>query len=573
MRRRTTVSLAAWLCALLVGAPLVAQSGAEEPEEPTLQLSDPVLRLLSQLQDEWLVWNSAFLQGDRDTASGAVDNMLATAGQLGFSRIADLQHGMVLSAVEAAREGSFEKAEWALQMAERLDADRPETAFARARVAWLDGNRGGAVAAHLSGFWKTFADPRLRRVLVFNTQIWVLVSLMLTAAGFVALQMASKGPHLYREVVNWLGRLMPRALALVIAGAFLLWPFLVPRGWIWVALFWAALLWGYGSSSERWAMAFALLVLGCAPILIRVQQPSLQMALAPEQKAIDGLSAGRLYGTIFEDLGRLRDRLPGNVPAAHLLGDVHVMLGQRDLARPRYSEVTDAEPDNGDALNNLGIFHMLRDEYARAIPFFEQAAELPSSQLAASYNLSQIYSEMLEISNSERFLAQARGVDAERVSTWIAEQQQFVSLDGGFARLSEIQSELRRLVAPRSSDLLRRWQSWGRSLLLAIAAMLIGVLLQFFRSRSGTWMGLQGESGSWVARSLRWLVPGYISAEAGDGGRSFVALLIPVSALFLPFAGLLGYRVPWTYDPGQQLAWTFALLGLGLFYVARFVTR
>ena len=140
----------------------------------------------------------------------------------------------------------------------------------------------------------------------FSTwQFWFLVSLILTAAGFVALQMASKGPQVYREVVNWLSRLLPRVFALAIAAGFFLWPFLIPRGWIWVLLFWAALLWGYGSSSERWAMAASLLILGLAPVLIRVQQPSLQMALSPEQKAIDSLAQGRLYGTLFEDLAEV----------------------------------------------------------------------------------------------------------------------------------------------------------------------------------------------------------------------------------------------------------------------------
>ena len=155
---------------------------------------------------------------------------------------------------------------------------------------------------------------------------------------------------------------------------------------------------------------------------------------------------------------------PGSVAAAHLLADVHVMLGQRELARPRYSQVADAEPGNGEALNNLGVFHLMRNEHARAIPFFRKASEIDSSQLAASFNLAQIYSERLEIGNSERQLAVAREVDADQVSRWIAEQQRFVPLRGGFDRLDELQSELREQIAPHSLEVLQRWQSWGRSL-------------------------------------------------------------------------------------------------------------
>lgn len=571
-RRRGSVSRSVWTKSLLF---VIAWScsGAlpAQDSDNTIALSAPVLQTLAKLQDEWLVWNSAFLQDDEVAASAAVDDMLASAEQLGFSSIADVHHGVLLSAVEAAREGNFAKARWALGMAERLDRGQPETEFARGRVETLEGNRLAAVGAQLRGVWATATDRRMGRLFLYNVQIWLLVSLLLTSAGYIALQMATKGPHLYREVVNWLGRLMPRMVALVIAGAFLLWPFLLPRGWAWIVIYWAALLWGYGSSSEKWATALALIFLGLVPIAVRAQQAGLIMALSPEQKAIDGIVEERLYGTLFEDLARLDGRLPDSVAADHLLADVHVMLGQRELARPRYSSVADAEPDNGEALNNLGVFHLMRNEHARAIPFFESATAIQNSKLAAAYNLAQIYSERLEISNSEQQLSIARSVDAGTVSQWIAEQRRFVPLQGGFERIGAIREELRGQLAP--AVLMDQWRSWGRSILVSLGAIGVGFLLQLFRSRSGAWRGLQTEPVTWLGRAAQWSIPGFISAEAGDGGRAFVALLVPVTALVLPISGLLSYRMPWSFGPGPTLVWGSALVVLALFFAWRWKYR
>ena len=63
------------LLLLLALVPFAAAAQELEVED-TIELSAPVLQTLSKLQDEWLVWNSAFLQADERAASAAVDDML-----------------------------------------------------------------------------------------------------------------------------------------------------------------------------------------------------------------------------------------------------------------------------------------------------------------------------------------------------------------------------------------------------------------------------------------------------------------------------------------------------------------
>jgi hypothetical protein len=59
------------------------------------------------------------------------------------------------------------------------------------------------------------------------------------------------------------------------------------------------------------------------------------------------------------------------------------------------------------------------------------------------------------------------------------------------------------------------------------------------------------------------------SAEVGEGGKAFFALLVPTALLMLPLLGKLGVRIPWRYDPGNVLSWIVAALGLLLFFGIR----
>jgi len=72
---------------------------------------------------------------------------------------------------------------------------------------------------------------------------------------------------------------------------------------------------------------------------------------------------------------------------------------------------------------------------------------------------------------------------------------------------------------------------------------------------------LEGAFDRWA----RVLLPGLASAEIGEGGRSFLAILFIAGLLMLPLFGTIGVHIPWRYDPGNWASWTLAILGLALF--------
>jgi tetratricopeptide (TPR) repeat protein len=512
-----------------------------------MRLTVPVQENLLRLQDQWLLWSSAFLKGDRALAETAVRDLLLTTEEMGFAHLSGVSLGIAARAVEAAREGDGERALWALEMAERLDPGRPETAFARMRVARLDGRYAGAFGAAIQGYWRAFGDDLARRLLVMDIGVWIVLTLMISALLFVALELATKGWALLRDLAVRIGSYSPGPISIAMAGVLLVWPLFLPGGWIWLVLLWAAMLWSYGSSSERSAIAASIVVLCLGPAVLAVLKGGLDVELLPAMRAVERIEDRRLYGQLFRDLAILENTVPESVERRQLVADVQVGWGQDDLARPLYRAIVDVRPENGEALNNLGAYHYLRREHIEAIEFFEQAAGLPSSRLAASYNLGQTYQRLLEFDRADEFLARAREVDSRRVSAWLAEARAPVHLPlpaQGYQRLRED-------VRAQVSDVPPPWPEVLRGLGLAVGVVLGGIVLGGLRRTTVAPTSATAKSNRWG----RILVPGLVSIEAGDGVRALLALSAPVAAVMLPLAVRWGAKLPWPYDPSLLIAW------------------
>jgi tetratricopeptide (TPR) repeat protein len=556
---------AAQAAALPAAAPSLAAEGAAPQHGANFEITAPVRQQLQRIQAQWLRWVSA---GDRERSDAAVGEMLATASQLGMARLPDLSLGALAWATEAARRRDFVRAGWSLAAAERLDPQRPETAFAEAAVARAAGSYAGAAAALGRAFPRLLLLPAERYLWLQDLVIYCLYLLLLTGGLFVAALMATRGSGLFRDLSTLLGRRLPGAAAAALAAAALLWPLALPAGLAWVLLLWSLLLWGYASSSQRAVLVGLWLLLGAAPLLIAVQKRAVAVRLSPPVKALENLRQRRLYGGLFADLGQLRSSLPDSPAVEHLLADVHRSLGQWEQARGLYHEVLAAEPQNASALLDLGVYAFNRGDASGAVQYFQQAAAAdPRNAAAAWFDLSQAYNESYLFDEARAALAKAKTIDAERVDRWLsgADQERVVAASGGLALIPGIESSLTGRVAP--FDLIRH----GASLAVGLAALLLAAALHLARRAYGyTEAATRWRLGHRAAdRWRRALLPGLTSAEAGDGARAFLALLAPVGLLLLPAFERLGYRVPWGYDAGSLPAWTISVLGLVLYLAVR----
>jgi tetratricopeptide (TPR) repeat protein len=570
------LAVAASLAGLACGAaPALAQGEGQARVSSAhltgVELSPPVQQLLQQIQDQWQQWIAAT---NKERAGQVIDNLLATVHQLGMRRLPDLSLGALVQAERAARQRDFARAHWALNGAERLDPGRPETAFAAATVDRLEGSYHLALYHLLSGYQRLFWLPLERHLWLQSLVLWILCLLLATGGLFIAVQMATKGGALYRDLTNLLTDRLSGSAGLAAAVVILLWPLVLPYGPLWFLLYWSVLLWGYASTSERGVLVALWLLLGFSPLLVEAERRELALELSPPVLAMENFQEKRLYGSLFTDLGVLRSLLPESAAVKSLIADVHRSLNQWDLARSLYRQVLEKEPGNAAALLNLGDYFYFKGDFGNAVQYFQKAAAADATRADAPYNLSQAYAESYNFDEQQRALAQARAVNDSQVDRWIkqADPQKVVVAEGGLARVDEIHAQLLQSFrgsesAGSRADLLRR----SLSAVFALALILLAIGLHLGWQRFGyTEVPLDVRLGSSpFDRWRRILLPGVAAAEVGEGGKTYLALLMPATLLTLPFAGNVGYRIPWGYDPGNWLPWTFAVLGLSLYFGAR----
>lgn len=559
--------------ALPSGGPAAAQA-VPSSTETGVELTVPVQQILQQLQEQWVAWGNAFYQGSGERSDAIVVDLLTMSRQLGMFHLPDLSLSAAARAVEAARAGESEKAALALAAAERLDPGRPETAFAAAATAFHEGRYPAAASRQAAGYARLFSLPLERTLFLQDALLWALCALLLAGGLSVAVQMATKGGALYHDLSAGLGRRLGRGTGRVLALALLLLPLPLPYGPLWLLLYWSVLLWGYTSRSERCVLVALWLLLGFTPLLVGEQRRRVAVALSPPAQAMWSVEAGRLYGGLFSDVGVLKSMLPDSPAVEHFLADLHRRLGQWDVARTLYRRVLEREPENTSALLNLGAYYFYRGDFSSAREHFQQAADADPGSAAAQFNLSQTLSESYAFDESRRILERAKELDGPRVDRWLklADQQRVVVADGGVARIPEIRRELLALRAGRDGpsprlELLRRWLSVAVAVGLAVLAAALHLAR---RQRGYTEPPLDLRVGHGRRdRWLRLLLPGAAAAEAGEGVRSYLAVLVPTALLTLPFVDRLGYRQPWGYDPGGTLPWTIAVIGLLTYLGAR----
>ena len=556
-------SLVAGVLIGLAAGPLSGQPNTEFDLQPATR------QTLARIQEQWLQWVSAYYQNDAARARAVVEQLLASTQQLGAERLPDLCAGVLARAAASAREGNFERAHWALEQAERFDPGRPETRFAAAAVAMRQGRYLRALGHSLAALPRVRNHPSLARLALARTAIWFAGVLVLAGGLFLTLQLLAKGPQLWVDSAAGLPRRLPAWAVVPATLLVLLWPLVLPMGVLWLALYLSALLWSYGSVSERTAWALGWVLLAAVPLAVAALERRTLVDLQPPGRALDQVASGRMAGTLFTDLEALQTVLPESVAVQHFLADVHRDLGQWEAARAGYLRVIAAEPENAAAAISLGGYYFRKGDFGRAIEYFNRAATSDPRNAQARYDLSLAYSEKYLFTESRLALNEARRLDEPRVASWIRQQSpdKVILMAGGVARTLEIRAEL---YAAQSGGPVGR-RLFMRRLLpipLVMVAALVAIAVSRFRRRRLE----AGEPRNRVVRDAggrldaaaslsgipAWLSPvllGWTSARAGRGFAAAGGALVLALIVTIPLMERMTFPMPWRFDPGLLPGW------------------
>ncbi|MEM7581979.1 MAG: tetratricopeptide repeat protein [Acidobacteriota bacterium] len=549
--------------------------------ESGIELTSPVRQQLRLLTEAWRSWTRAFYQVDREAASNALDQMLTISSRLGLSGLPDLSNAAAAFAVSAAREDDFDRASWALEMARRLDESRPETDFAAATVARLSGDTFGALRSTVAGYARLAGLPIARTIWLQDIALWLVYTLILSGGLFVALQMATKGGALLYDLSRFMSPPLDLRVADILTVIALVWPLALPSGLVWLAIYWSVLLWGYGSRSEKTVFIILWLSLGLAPLALSVQQRAVQLTLAPPIRAIDHVTAGRLYGSLFSDIGVLRTLLPEHPVADELVADLHRRFGQWEHARSIYTAMLDESNVTGQeaaaALNNLGVYHHRKGDWGTAVNYFREATRQDPVMTEAHFNLAQAFSQLYKFSDSNLSMARAKELDRARVTAWerreISIEESAVGVDGALRRVPQLRRDLQAswYGAEESATAVVLWRRHF-SLSVVAGVILLAFTLHLVRSQLGYRSTLLEPRVLLSPAADRWaraMVPGLKSARAERGGKALLALLVPVALVVVALPVGWGYRAPLAFDPGSGLQMMLAVGGLVIFFLVR----
>lgn len=531
---------------LLTGAlapPARAQDTAGSPAG--FEMTHSVQQSLKRLQELWLQWLGASLQDNPAKGGETLRSLQATARQIGFVRLPDLSLGAAALALQSAGDGDSGRARRHLEAAEALDPGRPEVALAAATVA----RRQGAWGRALGSAWEALrrmVSPEHRGPLGVRLALWAGLVALTAAALFVAVQAMMKGSAVYGDLQRSLAARMSSGLAHALTLVVLLAPLALPGRGVWLVLVWSALLWGYGSRSERIVLAAVWVVAGSVPLAMASLERRSTLDQSPPMRAFDAFAQGRLSGSLFPNLQVLRAALPDDPGVLELTADVHRTLGQWEIARVLYRQVVARDAQATSALLNLGADSFRKGDFAAANGYFQRAADSEPPSAAAWYNLSLSFSESYQFEESRRALARAREIDGGQVDRWIQipNPDRVLTFNGSLERRDQIAERLREVwtVSAETGDVAAAGPIARRLPPIAAGvAALLGLALHLVRRGRGysdpaPWLGWRSSAG---ARVLRTLVPAVSHAELGEGGAAAANVLVLAALVTLPGLAVL----------------------------------
>lgn len=545
-----------------------------------LELTPQVRWQMRQLHESWQQWSRSFEAADGQEGL-YLDQLAERVRGLGMERLPDLAIAASAYAVRAADQGQPERAEVALTAARRLDDGRPEVDFAAARVARASGDWGAFLGNVVSGERKKLAAPVEGALAYYNLRLWLLYTVLISFGLYIVLMMAVEGGALFYDLARLMSPPLGRRAADVLTVLLLVWPVVLPSGFLWLALYWSVLLWAYATTREKVVLILAWIALGIAPALVAQQQRAARMTLSPPTRLLENLRTDRLYGSIFSDTEALVTMVPKNGAVTELVADIHRRLGQWDYARAIYTEISqDSEQSKvraAIAYNNIGVYHHRRKEYETAITYFKRGAEADPRLAQAYFNMGQSYAQLYDFNNSHAAMGQAKNASSSLVEQWndrikgVEPAEAVVAAEGGAERSEEVRRLLGELWGGSErkasfADLWRRHSGLIASLFALLLAIAVGQARQQLGFRSTALDTTPRLVESPLARTL---VPGLDSANDDNGLGALLAILPVVALALLPFLCRAGYRSPIAFDPTCTLALIAGLVPLVVLFVIR----
>jgi tetratricopeptide (TPR) repeat protein len=294
--------------------------------------------------------------------------------------------------------------------------------------------------------------------------------------------------HYFQE--RFTGRLYPVTMGLIIAIIPVLLFFLLPPFWfLLISLF---LLWFFYKPAEKKAaialmmgLVFSSLLLIPSFTLLTAQRSELLGQMVKNQQG-EFLWSAPSFATTKTDW-----------KASFLLAAHHANKKDFTRAERLYKEALLRNPDSALILNNLGNIAFYRDDFEKAMDYYQKAIAIAPNDVAAHYNISQVHNERLAFKEGEEKYKETKQMNPEKAKYYaqlVSEYPNYPVVDGRFTALDIWKEVLRLIRESGNSDVDQIWQAWVgdfsaiefMSLSFFLSMGLVSVSIYFSQSISGS---------------------------------------------------------------------------------------
>ena len=442
-------------------------------------------------RSQWFELLDHFQESDERAAQATLDGMLKAARSIGVRRLADYSRAALHVARRTERSGRAVGARLAYDAAVALDDTSFDAAAGRVAFFARSGSLRRAFQAFPGAATALFASSESRLSFLSSLALVMVTALSLAALLSVLALFARHARRLVHDLRETASRPFGHRAAAPIAFVLLALPIFLTLGPVWLVLYWAALAYAYCTRRERAVLAFALLTLGIAPLVVDTVARENLLRRSPIYRGAVDLAERREDFSVEDGLSSLAAAYPDQADVWFLLGRYAERSGDNERALAAYGRAIEANPHDFRALVNRGNVRFLEGEYQEAISDYEEAARRAPESVEAFYNLSVARSEIYDFKGQEAARARALQISRRDVDAW-SSRPPLARVVPAFYEIANARENAREW-GERAAG--RARTSAGRAFLdLALSpwclapwgALAVAVILGSIRSRTGT---------------------------------------------------------------------------------------
>lgn len=433
----------------------------------------------------WFARKVALEASDLLGAQGRVEELRAFMRQEGITADRSISRGFAYEGYENLREGNYERARSAFDLARTFDPFLPQ---AQLGYAWSQLRSGRGVFTFLDEYAKgiklSFSRLLTDEIMISNLAIIVTLSILISLTIFSLFVIARCQGRVRHEIFEALRRLMPDPAARFASWVFFLLPLLAWVGGIWLILYWLVICFRHMRPAEKLVALGVFLMIGLSPMGVGLAIDRFESSTDPELTAVLSASQQGYNPATLERLEQVA-QAHAKSPELHLLlGTLYAKGDLQGKAFDTYSFVLKQRPTSVPAMINIGNVYFRLGEYSQAVGRYKQALDQEPNNVSAYWNLYLAQTELLHFAEAEASLARARELDDDRVGELLAQKKEAGAgqLIQEGADLSRIKTELRRDRGQRD----RMGHALANPVSMASGGALLLALLLVFGSRHVT---------------------------------------------------------------------------------------